>query len=128
MSGALNIATGAAVNAGAVKTTGEATSPVRPVTKAKARLPELKAERFNVRVSAAEKTLVEQAARALRVTSSQFIMEAALRSAEEVVADQIRFVLPHDQWAEFTAMLDRPAREIETLKEAAAKPRPFRER
>jgi uncharacterized protein (DUF1778 family) len=87
-----------------------------------------KTGRFNVRVTMEEKTLVEQAARASRVTSSQFILQAALRSAEQVVADQMRFVLPSERWAEFTAMLDRPAREIETLEEVAAKPRPFRER
>jgi uncharacterized protein (DUF1778 family) len=128
MSRALNIATGAPVIAGADKPADEAASPVRPATKAKVRLPELKAERFNVRVTTAQKTLVVRAAQASSITFSQFILQAALRSAEAVMADQTRFVLPAGQWAEFTASLDRPAREIEALKEAAARPRPFRER
>lgn len=76
----------------------------------------------------AEKGLVEEAARATHVTSSQFVLQAALRSAEEVLAGRTRFVLSPAKWDEFVALHDRPAREIPTLKKAAAKPRPFRER
>jgi uncharacterized protein (DUF1778 family) len=87
-----------------------------------------KSERFNIRATREEKALVEQAARATRVTSSQFVLQAAVRSAEEVLADQTRFVLPADKWDQFVGLLDRPAREIPALKEAAAKPSPFGER
>ena len=87
-----------------------------------------KSERFNIRATREEKALVEQAARATRVTSSQFVLQAAVQSAEEVLADQTRFVLPADKWDQFVALLDRPAREIPALKEAAAKPSPFGER
>jgi uncharacterized protein (DUF1778 family) len=87
-----------------------------------------KATRFNIRASSIEKTLVEQAARSMHMTASQFVMQAALRSAEEVLADQTRFVLPLDKWEAFAAALDRPAREIPALKQAASKPSPFSER
>jgi uncharacterized protein (DUF1778 family) len=102
--------------------------PAGPATRAIVKTTSRKGERFNVRVSGAEKALVEQAARATRVTSSRFILESALRSAEEVVAAQTRFVLAPEQWTEFVAALDRPAKGIEALREAAAKPEPFRER
>lgn len=87
-----------------------------------------KSERFNIRATREEKALVEQAARASRVTSSQFVLQAAVQSAEEVLADQTRFVLPADKWNEFVAVLDRPAREIPTLKKAVSKPSPFGKR
>jgi uncharacterized protein (DUF1778 family) len=65
-----------------------------------------KAERFNIRVTPEEKTLVEQAARASRVSASRFILQAALRSAEEALADQTSFVLPSAQWDAFVERLD----------------------
>ena len=87
-----------------------------------------KGERFNIRATGEEKALVEQAARASRVTSSQFVLQAALRSAEEVLADRTRFVLPAEKWAKFVSLLDRPAREIPALKKAASRPSPFNDR
>ncbi len=86
---------------------------------------ERRADRFNLRLTAAEKTLIAHAARASGVSASHFIVQAAVRAAEDAVARQNRFVLPAGQWAEFAAMLDRPARDIEALREAAKKPRPF---
>ena len=46
----------------------------------------------------------------------------------DVLADQTRFVLAPDQWSAFTAVLNRPAREIGALGQAASKPSPFSER
>ena len=87
-----------------------------------------KDERFNIRAKREEKALVEQAAVASHMTTSQFVMQAALRSAEEVLADQTRFSLPADQWDSFVAAFDRPARVIPELEQAASKPSPFNER
>lgn len=87
-----------------------------------------KDERFNIRATADEKRLVEQAAVMAHVTASQFVMQAALRSAEEILANQTRFVLSPAAMARFVDRLDRPAREIPALKKAAAKPSPFRDR
>lgn len=87
-----------------------------------------KSERLNIRARGEEKEFVERAARASRVSTSQFVMQAALRSAEDVLSEQTRFVLPPDAWGAFVAELDRPAREISELKAAASKPSPFSER
>jgi uncharacterized protein (DUF1778 family) len=100
---------------------GQLTAAVKPVSK-------IKSERLNIRTSREEKDLVEQAARATRVTSSRFVLQAAVKSAEEVLADQTKFVLQADKWGEFTALLDRPVQEIPALKEAVSKPTPFGER
>jgi uncharacterized protein (DUF1778 family) len=88
----------------------------------------LKDQRLNIRASAEVKSLVEEAARASHMSASEFVLQAALRSAEEVLSSQTRFALPPEQWDEFTALLERPARSIPGLNEAADKPSPFSER
>ena len=88
----------------------------------------MKDQRLNIRASAEVKNLVEEAARATHMTASAFILQAALRAAQDVFADQTRFVLSPDKWSAFTAVLNRPAREIGALERAASKPSPFSER
>jgi uncharacterized protein (DUF1778 family) len=87
-----------------------------------------KSSRLNIRATDEEKRLLEQAADMAHVTASQFVMQAALQSAESVLGDRTRFSLPPQQWDEFARLLDRPARELPALKRAAAKPSPFSER
>ncbi len=91
-------------------------------------VPVTKDQRLNIRASAEVKRLVEEAARATHMTASAFVLQAALRSAQDVLADQTRFILAPDQWSAFTAVLNRPAREIGALGQAASKPSPFSER
>jgi uncharacterized protein (DUF1778 family) len=87
-----------------------------------------RSDRFNIRTTPDEKALVSLAASITRMTTTQFVRQAAMRSAEEVLADQTRFVLSPDKWNAFVEALDRPAREIPALKRAAAKVSPFSER
>lgn len=82
-------------------------------------------ERFNIRVRQDEKALIERAARIEGLTTSQFLVRAALRSAEQVLGDRRDFVLPAADWDAFVEALDRPARVIPELRAAALKPRPF---
>jgi uncharacterized protein (DUF1778 family) len=84
-----------------------------------------KDQRFNIRTTAAEKALVEEAARLSRLSASEFMLRAVVRSAEEVVAERREFALAPEEWAAFTAALDRPARTIPALRRAAAQPSPF---
>ena len=88
----------------------------------------LKDKTVNIRVTEDEKTMVEHAASLSHVGMSQFMLQATLRAAEEILADQTRFVLPADKWDEFVALLDRPARVLPSLREAASKPSPFADR
>lgn len=92
------------------------------------RASKIKDTRFNIRATDTEKALVEQAAAASHTTSSRFMLQAALREAEDVLAAQTKFVLPPDKYNKFVALLDRPAREIPALKRAARRPRPFSDR
>lgn len=87
-----------------------------------------KEERLNLRVTSSEKRLLERAARAAHASTTHFILQAALRSAEDALAAETRFALSPERWSEFTASLERPARVIPALAEAASKPSPFRER
>lgn len=93
-----------------------------------ARASKTKDTRFNIRATDVEKTLVEQAAAATHTTSSRFMLQAALREAEDVLANQTTHALPPDKWAEFVKLLDRPARPISALRKAASKLRPFSDR
>jgi len=88
----------------------------------------LKDQRLNIRASQTEKAVVEEAASLRHMGVSQFMLQAALQSAEEVLADQSRFVVPADKWHEFVARLDRPARIVPALSDAASKSTPFSER
>jgi uncharacterized protein (DUF1778 family) len=85
----------------------------------------IKTERLNIRTTQEEKQLVEEAARLTHVSASQFVLRAALHSAEDVLVDQNRFVLPPERMRAFVDLLDRPARAIPALTEAASKPSPF---
>jgi uncharacterized protein (DUF1778 family) len=84
--------------------------------------------RLSIRATAEEKRLVERAAEAKHVSYSQFVMQAALSSAEEILESQTRFMLPAEKMAAFVARLDQPARDIPALKKAAAKASTFRAR
>lgn len=88
----------------------------------------LKDQRLNIRVSQAEKAVVEEAASLTHMGVSQFMLQAALQAAEEVLADQSRFVLPADRRHDFVRLLERPARVVPALADAASKPTPFRRR
>ena len=66
----------------------------------------MKEEHFHLRVDAADKALVRCAAREAGVSASRFMLEAAVRAAEEAVARQNRFVVPAVRWVEFVEALD----------------------
>ena len=84
-----------------------------------------KSDRFSIRATPREKALIAHAAEVSRMSTSQFVMQAAVRSAEEAIADQNRLVLSAEKWDAFVQALDRPAREIPALVKAIAKSSPF---
>jgi uncharacterized protein (DUF1778 family) len=72
--------------------------------------------RFQLRATASEETLINVAASRQGVNVTEFIMRSARESAEQVLADQTRFVLDERQWKAFMAVLDRPAKEKPRLR------------
>jgi uncharacterized protein (DUF1778 family) len=74
-----------------------------------------KAERLQLRVSASEKATLDRAARAAKLSASEFVRSAALHHAEHVLADRHGFVLDEAQWERFEQALDRPPMEKPNL-------------
>lgn len=66
---------------------------------------------INLRISDAEKALIDQAAQTMGKSRTAFILENTLRAAEEVILDQTRFTLDSDQWARLNMALDNPPSE-----------------
>lgn len=86
-----------------------------------------KDERLSVRVSAIEKMTLERASRAVRMTTSEFVVREAMASAEEILAERTLFVLPPEQWEAFSARLDQPSRAIPAISKLMREPAPFDE-
>lgn len=70
---------------------------------------------INLRISGEEKALIDQAARSTGKSRTAFILENALRVAEEIVLDRTRFTLDSEQWEQLNAALDTPPSEEQTL-------------
>jgi len=63
---------------------------------------------LNIRIKSAQRTLIEQAARASGKTVSDFVREAALREAQNALLDRSAIELDAAQWERFVAALDAP--------------------
>jgi uncharacterized protein (DUF1778 family) len=65
-------------------------------------------ETLNLRVPAAERGLIDRAAKASGKTRTDFILSAARRAAEEELLDRTVFVVNPASYAKFLALLDAP--------------------
>ncbi len=81
-----------------------------------------KSERLAVRISPEQRSLLFEASRSQETTITEFVLSAATRAAEDVLADRRRFVLAEPEWAAFLAALDRPPRELPRLRRLLAAP------
>jgi uncharacterized protein (DUF1778 family) len=75
-----------------------------------------------VRISPEQRSLLVEASRTQEKTVSEFILNAATRAAEDVLADRRQFVLAEPGWTAFLEALDRPAREFPRLRTLLAAP------
>lgn len=81
-----------------------------------------KSERLAVRISSEQRSLLSEASRAEEKTITEFVLGAATRAAEDVLADRHRFVLAEPDWAAFLAVLDRSPRDLPRLRRLLATP------
>lgn len=81
-----------------------------------------KAHRLELRIDAADRRLLDEAAAAVSMSVSAFVLTHAAQAAREVLADRTAFVLPEDRWDAFVEMLDRPARSFPDLAAFLAQP------
>ena len=78
--------------------------------------------RFNVRVGAQDDVLIRKAARVLHKTVTDFVLDSARASAEDVLADRTQFKLNAARWQAFVRALERPARVKPRLRDLLTKP------
>lgn len=71
---------------------------------------------LNLRIPAAERSLIDRAAQSAGKTRTDFILEAARRAAEEVLLDRALMMVSPEAYAEFLQRLDRPAQPNERLR------------
>ena len=67
-----------------------------------------KSERIDVRATLPVKQLLQEAARAAHKNVSEFLLEAGILAANQMLADRLRFELSAEQWDAFQAALDQP--------------------
>lgn len=85
----------------------------------------LKDDRLQLRVDAAVKRRLEDAASEAHLSVTAFVLQAANRAADEVLADREIIRLSPDAASAFTEALQRPARVNERLAEALRHPAKF---
>jgi uncharacterized protein (DUF1778 family) len=83
-------------------------------------------QRLQIRVDPQRKQLLERAADAAHQNLSAFVLGAASRRAEEVLAERAVVELSPQAAQAFSDVLAQPARVNERLAEALGRPRQFR--
>lgn len=85
-------------------------------------------ETLNLRIPAAERGLIDRAAKASGKTRTDFILSAARRAAEEELLDRTIFVVSPGAYSKFLALLDAPPQPNERLKRTMRTPPPWSNR
>lgn len=75
---------------------------------------------LSVRVSPAERSMLEAAAAQARSTLSEFVRRKAVEAAEAEILDRSVVTIPSADWARFEAWVSSPAQDIPALRELAA--------
>lgn len=81
-----------------------------------------KSARLDLRVTAEQRRLFEQAASTADTTMTEFVVQSAEVAARGVIADRTRFVLAPEQWEAFSAAIDRAPRVLPRLATFLAAP------
>ena len=72
--------------------------------------PSNRSEKLDIRLTPQAKQILQQAARERHTSISQFVLQSALSTASEVLAERSRIGLNAEQWEAFMAALDAPPR------------------
>ena len=75
---------------------------------------------LSVRVSPAERSMLESAAALARTTLSDFIRRKAIEAAEAEMLDRSLMMIPAADWARFEAWVDAPAMDVPALRTLSA--------
>jgi len=82
-------------------------------------------ETLNIRIPAAERDLIDRAAKSSGKTRTDFILGAARRAAEEALLDRALLLASPSAFARFVAMLDAPAKPNARLRHTMKTPPPW---
>jgi uncharacterized protein (DUF1778 family) len=80
---------------------------------------------LNIRIKPEERGLIDEAARALGKTRTDFILDAARRMAEDTLLDRRTIKVSPNAYAEFIALLDAPPKKNERLSRLMNAPLPW---
>lgn len=69
----------------------------------------LRSEKLNLGLTPGAKQTLQRAAAVAQRSATDFVLESALASAAETLADRQSFLLVPEQWQVFVAALDAPA-------------------
>lgn len=86
---------------------------------------ETKTERIDLRTTSSTKRLLQEAASAKRKSVTEFVLDAALEEAGDVLAERRLFILDDEQWSAFMAALDAPTTPRPRLKALLSEPSVF---
>ena len=81
-----------------------------------------KSERIDVRATPPLKQLLQEAARAAHKNVSEFLLDAGILAANQMLADRRRFELSAEQWEAFQSALDQPVTARPKLKKLLGEP------
>lgn len=84
-------------------------------------------ETLNIRIPAAERHLIDRAARSSGKTRTDFIRGAARRAAEEALLDRTLLLVKPAKFEKFLALLDAPAKPNVRLQRTMKTAPPWRE-
>jgi uncharacterized protein (DUF1778 family) len=76
---------------------------------------------LSVRVSPAERSMLEAAAAQARSSLSEFVRRKAVEAAEAEILDRSVVTIPAADWARFEAWVDAPAKDVPALRKLAAR-------
>lgn len=74
----------------------------------------------SVRMSPAERALLETAAEQAHTNLSDFIRRKAIEAAEQDVLDHRLVIIPADHWEKFEGWVNAPAKEVPALRKLSA--------
>ena len=84
-------------------------------------------ETLNIRIPAAERSLIDRAARSSGKTRTDFILGAARKAAEEALLDRVLLLTSPASFEKFLALLEAPAKPNARLSRTMKMPPAWRE-
>jgi uncharacterized protein (DUF1778 family) len=84
-------------------------------------------ETLNIRIPAAERNLIDRAARSSGKTRTDFILGAARKAAEEALLDRVLLLTSPASFERFLSLLDAPAKPNARLRRTMKTPPAWRD-